>query len=129
MMNTADRSLSLVDYALRRRFAFFTLTSMIGAPRFIESLKQRGVADDIVDGICQRFSELNKFIADKTHSGLGPGFCVGHSYFVPDDNGSGFDFAWYKSILETQIVPLLEEYWFDNDDLVKTWQAKLFAQI
>ena len=102
---------------------------MIGSLRFVENLKQRGVADDILNGLCQRFSELNKFIADKAHSGLGPGFCVGHSYFVPDDNSTGFDFAWYKSVLETQIIPLLEEYWFDNDELVRSWRAKLSAEL
>ena len=125
MMNTADRSLSLVDYALRRRFAFFSLQTMIGSNRFSEHLTQKGVPQELVAAITERFVGLNSFIADKNHSGLGPGFCIGHSYFVPLDNGGACDFSWYQSVLDTQILPLLEEYWFDNDDLLEKWRKKL----
>jgi 5-methylcytosine-specific restriction protein B len=125
LMNTADRSLSLVDYALRRRFAFFSLDSMIETPSFAGFLLERGVPEELVSHIQNRLGALNEFIADKAHSGLGSGFCVGHSYFVPGDESQSSDTSWYNQIIQTQIVPLLEEYWFDNDELVSEWRSKL----
>ncbi|MDC3307303.1 AAA family ATPase [bacterium] len=112
MMNTADRSLSMVDYALRRRFAFASLAPAFESAAFSEYLHLAGVDLDVVPRIVERMQHLNEVIRSDTAS-LGPGFEIGHSYFVPfeDDEDLGAD--WYREIIRSQIQPLLEEYWFD----------------
>ena len=117
MMNTADRSLAIVDYALRRRFAFFTLKPAFGSERFAEYLLNAGVEEEILQHIDRRFGELNQYIRDDSEN-LGPGFEIGHSYFVPSGEESSLDEHWYRTIIQTQLLPLLEEYWFDRPELV-----------
>ena len=111
LMNTADRSLAIVDYALRRRFAFETLRPAFGTRKFREYLLEAGIESDIVERIGARLANLNEAIRNDTD--LGPGFEIGHSYFVPDESG---DEAWYRNIIDTQIAPLLREYWFDRPE-------------
>lgn len=113
MMNTADRSLAIVDYALRRRFAFETLEPAYGTRRFREYLLEAEVERDLVDRIDRNLSSLNEVIGEDKD--LGPGFRVGHSYFVPDETA---DEQWYQGIVDTQIAPLLREYWFDRPEEV-----------
>ena len=127
LMNTADRSLSLVDYALRRRFAFVSLEPEVNSQSFVDFMLQCGVPVEIVGRIQTRVGELNRFIADKTRSGLGPGFRIGHSFFVPAEDEQAFDANWYDRLMENEILPLLEEYWFDSDELLKQWRDKLLA--
>ena len=119
MMNTADRSLAVVDYALRRRFAFKDLKPMFGSSKFEEHLVRNGVDDDTIRLIRDRMVAVNKQIRNDTE--LGPGFEIGHSYFVPggpeDIGGNAHD--WYVDIVKTQIAPLLREYWFDNPNKAK----------
>ena len=117
MMNTADRSLAIVDYALRRRFAFFTLKPAFGSERFAEYLLNAGVEEEILQHIKRQFGELNQYIRDDSEN-LGPGFEIGHSYFVPSGEESSLDEHWYRTIIQTQLLPLLEEYWFDRPELV-----------
>ena len=124
MMNTADRSLALVDYALRRRFAFATLEPAYatdhGGPAMkshLESLEPNPVPAELVDQIIRRMSRLNNAIAEDSELGLG--FRIGHSYFVPGDEEEP-DAAWYRRVVDTQIAPLLEEYWFDSPEKVKS---------
>ncbi|MDC0887357.1 DUF3578 domain-containing protein, partial [Altererythrobacter sp.] len=125
MMNTADRSLSLVDYALRRRFAFADLTPKFGSQGFHDLLTTGGVPAERVDRIVKRMSELNAEIeADKVN--LGSGFCVGHSFFVPQTAVEG-DQTWYERIVRTEIHPLLKEYWFDEPVKADLWRDKLLA--
>ena len=122
MMNTADRSLALVDYALRRRFAFEALEPGFERPEFKRYLESKGTEPILADRIVERIGELNRKIEEDPE--LGPGFEIGHSYFVPDD-GKGISEAQYTHIVDTQIEPLLREYWFDSPDDVKKAVATL----
>ena len=114
MMNTADRSLAMVDYALRRRFAFEVLRPAYGTDEFREHLLETGVDRTLVDRIEKNLTELNARIREDKD--LGPGFQIGHSFFVPDDQAERVDEGWYESVVETQIAPLLREYWFDRPE-------------
>ena len=129
MMNTADRSLSMVDYALRRRFAFHSLKSQITAPSYKEFMATQGVPENIIAAIVDRIGALNQFISNKADSNLGTGFCIGHSYFTPRDDSQTRDQDWYRRVVTTEIVPLLSEYWFDDDDRVDDWRDSLLAAI
>ena len=111
MMNTADRSLAMVDYALRRRFAFKDIEPGIFSTQFSEYLQGMDVEASVVSKIQSKIGELNKKI--ETSNDLGAGFRIGHSFFVP--NGKILDSkAWYRSVIENEIAPLLREYWFDK---------------
>lgn len=122
MMNTADRSLAVVDYALRRRFAFFAMPPRFDSPRFEATLQQNGVPEALIRRICDRLPKLNAMIAGDTAT-LGPGFAIGHSFFCtpPGDDPE----VWYERIVERELRPLLEEYWFDRPDKVKDAIAAL----
>lgn len=113
LMNTADRSLAMVDYALRRRFTFFTITPQFQSPHFAAHLERSGASKGLVDAIIKRFAKLNQQIADDT-TNLGPGFCIGHSFFCSSGSQIKFDEAWYRRVIITEIAPLLREYWFDK---------------
>lgn len=111
LMNTADRSLALVDYALRRRFAFVDVPPAFTNGKFKKELSKlfdEALSEKIVDV----FLNLNEDIK-KNVDNLGPGFMIGHSYFCYDAKES-FDRQRYKLIIETEIAPLLREYWFDH---------------
>ena len=114
MMNTADRSLAMVDYALRRRFAFEVLRPAYGTDEFREHLLETGVDRTLVDRIEKNLTKLNARIREDKD--LGPGFQIGQSFFVPDGQAERVDEGWYESIVETQIAPLLREYWFDRPE-------------
>jgi hypothetical protein len=113
LMNTADRSLALVDYALRRRFGFIRLEPAFHNPRFKTFMVDRGVSDDLAQRIINRMTELNGEIAQDTKN-LGPGFEIGHSYFCPTGEEDNCDSDWYEAIVNSEIEPLLREYWFDD---------------
>jgi 5-methylcytosine-specific restriction protein B len=124
LMNTADRSLAIVDYALRRRFAFITLKPMFESDKFRGFLSKKGAPKSLVDAIVQNMRSLNQRIAeDKVN--LGPGFCVGHSYFCSPDGVP--DQLWFRSVVEGEIAPLLEEYWSDNPAEAEKWQTTLLG--
>jgi len=109
-MNTADRSLAIVDYALRRRFAFISLQPDYGA-NFRNFLIDNGLSAEMVTHICSAVSRVNTII--KGDINLGYGFQIGHSYFCnsPDENGEE---VWWSEILQFEIEPLLKEIWFDD---------------
>ena len=122
-MNLADRSLAGMDYAMRRRFAFVTLEPQFREPESAESvfadwLSGRDVPEDMITRINDRMSALNRLISTDDRS-LGPNFAVGHSYFcdvsdaAAEWNNDDWD-RWYNEIVDTEIRPLLEEYWFDD---------------
>ena len=126
MMNTADRSLAMVDYALRRRFAFHRLEPAFGTDQFRNHLNNRGVDEVLVDRIVDRFSALNERIREDRRN-LGPGFEIGHSFFCPGEDDKGLDASWYQAIVRQEIEPLLREYWFDRADHVDGEIRKLLA--
>jgi len=113
LMNIADRSLAMVDYALRRRFAFITLKPQYENPLFRAWLLEREMEPALAQLIIERLSELNRIIREDPL--LGENYQVGHSYFCPKgENFSALTPDWFRSIVRTEIVPLLKEYWFDN---------------
>jgi 5-methylcytosine-specific restriction protein B len=118
-MNTADRSLAIVDYALRRRFAFFHLEPEYDS-QFLNFLKFKGISDKLAEFICANVPKVNMKISGDIS--LGSGFQIGHSYFCTY-NGSKDEKEWYTDVLQYEIRPLLEEIWFDNpanvDDMMK----------
>jgi 5-methylcytosine-specific restriction protein B len=113
MMNTADRSLALVDYALRRRFAFADLRPAFDRPAFRDHLTAAGVGPAVTDAIVSRMGRLNGLIRAEAGS-LGAGFEVGHSFFCPTGREESLGFDWYRAVVESEIAPLLREYWFDD---------------
>ena len=123
LMNTADRSLAMVDYALRRRFAFETLKPAYG-DKFRDYLVEAGVEEALLDRIVKKMAELNGEI--RKDKDLGSGFELGHSYFVPDKHAKA-DEQWFQNVVETQIEPLLREYWFDRLDHVDKLVEQLRA--
>jgi len=122
MMNTADRSLAMLDYALRRRFAFFEMKPGFDTDGFREY--RMGLASEKFDRLINSIENLNSAIA--ADDSLGEGFCIGHSYFcnlkkVTDQALSG--------IVEYELIPLLKEYWFDEPTKVKDWANILRSAI
>ena len=124
LMNTADRSLAMVDYALRRRFAFHTLEPRFGSEKFRKFLEVRGADAALIGIIVTRLVALNSEIAgDKIR--LGPGYQIGHSFFAPVDEVQSFDGAWYQRVIRHEISPLLREHWFEDPEKAETWTATL----
>lgn len=124
-MNTADRSLAMVDYALRRRFVFMDVMPGFNEGGFEKKLESLGVSAGLVDRIVGRLTDLNRDIAGD--ASLGSGFAVGHSYFCQTGGGPA-DEKWYERIVRTEIRPLLEEYWFDDADRVRVAVERLLAR-
>jgi 5-methylcytosine-specific restriction protein B len=114
-MNTADRSLAVVDFALRRRFAFVDVNPTYNQ-NFINTLLNNGVDEGIIQKITERIGDLNKYITED--ESLGEGFQIGHSYFCNLSENTG-DEDWYQSIIDHEIGPLLREYWFDNTEMAR----------
>ena len=112
-MNVADRSLALVDLALRRRFAFVTLEPLLN-PAWEDWCRDRNFSNDVIGLIRDRINALNDTIAQDR--ALGPQFRVGHSYVTPGDDDIPDPNAWFAEVIHTEIEPLLQEYWFDAPD-------------
>lgn len=111
MMNTADRSLAIVDYALRRRFAFMDVLPGFDSDKFGLLLESKGVESQVIAAIQTKMAALNKEIESSVD--LGHGFTIGHSFFVPFENVTDSK-VWYERVIKNEIVPLLREYWFDK---------------
>lgn len=120
MMNTADRSLAIIDYALRRRFCFIELEPAFLLPSFKNYLQENGVPEDLINKIISKLTYLNSEIANDPL--LGKGFRIGHSYFCECKNAGT---QWYKNIVKYEIAPMLEEYWFDDLDKANDFVSEL----
>ncbi|MCM3491174.1 EVE domain-containing protein [Alkalihalophilus marmarensis] len=122
-MNTADRSLALVDYALRRRFAFVSIDPAFETTQFHDFLVNKGLSQGFIEKLISSISEINQEIVnDKLN--LGKGYEIGHSYFCPLQD-IGDEEKWFDKIVKLEIAPLLKEYWFDNDEKVSDLLARL----
>lgn len=122
MMNTADRSLAMIDYALRRRFSFFEMSPGFNTQGFKKY--QESIGNEKFDKVINAIISLNTEI-EKDDS-LGSGFCIGHSYFCTN-KPADIDGLWLENIIEYDIKPMLREYWFDNDQKYETELNKLLA--
>lgn len=123
-MNIADRSLALVDLALRRRFAFVTLEPRLGEAWRNWVVRQGNLDSVLVTDIERRMTELNEQIA--TDARLGKPFRIGHSYVTPAQRlETDQTQSWFQQVVETEIGPLLEEYWFDAPDEARKARDRL----
>lgn len=120
MMNTADRSLAMIDYALRRRFSFFEIEPGFNSDGFRNYLKSfnNETFDELIDEIIELNIEINK------DDSLGSGFRIGHSYFCGRE-GKGCTDDWLRSVVDFDILPMLSEYWFDNKEKLQRWEKNL----
>ena len=123
MMNTADRSLAMIDYALRRRFSFFDVQPAFCSAKFKDEIEK--VHSERLNKLVNKVVELNERIAND--DSLGEGYRIGHSYFcnIPEDQVA----QRLESIVEFDLIPLLKEYWFDNKEEINKWSAELRAAI
>lgn len=124
MMNTADRSLAVLDYALRRRFGFFAMEPGFDTAGF--AAWQRTVDMPALDRLVTVLTSLNAEIA--ADPALGAGFRVGHS-FLALASPADADEEWLESVVEDEVIPLLDEYWFDDQGRHAEWSARLRAAI
>ena len=120
MMNTADRSLAMLDYALRRRFAFVELRPAFDSDGFHDYCA--GLDNPRFEALVREVESLNRSIAED--ESLGEGFCIGHSYFCNMEADSCTDAA-LASIVDYELIPMLKEYWFDEPSKVREWADRL----
>ena len=123
LMNTADRSLALIDYALRRRFSFVRIEPAFESEKFIKAFNQK--FDEQYNTLINIIKSINNDI--ENDRSLGSGFEIGHSYFLPklkDAKGNKKDL---EDIVRFEIIPLLEEYWYDDEDSLIKWKDSLFG--
>lgn len=123
MMNTADRSLAMLDYALRRRFAFFNIEPCFDSEGFNEY--KNSIENTNFNNLINCVKKLNKAIEEDESLGLG--FCIGHSYFCKlNKNVSDRQL---RDIVEFKLIPLIREYWFDEQSKVNEWIFNLRSSI
>ena len=120
MMNTADRSLAMIDYALRRRFSFYDMVTGFNTKSFKDYIYN--IQNECFEHVIHSIQELNHVISND--NSLGQGFCIGHSYFcnLSSDTCSN---EILSNIIEYDIIPMLKEYWFDNEDKFNKQAEKL----
>ena len=123
MMNTADRSLALIDYALRRRFSFFDMKPGFNTDGFKAHIKAS--ANEKFEKVVNLIIELNSEICND--DSLGCGFEIGHSYFC--DKPDNITDSYIKRVIKYDIIPTIQEYWFDNEKKATDWSNKLISTI
>lgn len=126
-MNTADRSIAMVDIALRRRFAFTTLEPYFGnkwEDCVLEAASKDSDPKAKIQQVRQCITQLNELIAKDTT--LGAGYQIGHSYFTPAKGEHIPDIrVWFNTIVKTEIQPLLAEYWYDDENALQEALSRL----
>lgn len=120
MMNTADRSLAMIDYALRRRFSFFEMEPGFASDGF--KTYQNGFANETFNALIDQVKALNREISDDPS--LGRGFRIGHSYFCGRQPGE-CTADWMRAVVEFDLLPTLAEYWFDDPVKLQRWETNL----
>lgn len=123
-MNTMDRSLATMDYALRRRFAFFEMCPAFDSEGFQKYLQETDSKK--LTSLVRVVQQLNEKIA-RTEA-LGKDFCIGHSYLCKP-SGKKVDDQWLQTVVDYELLPLLTEYWFDDPDEVRSWRDKLHEAV
>jgi MoxR-like ATPase len=123
-MNTADRSLAFVDYALRRRFSFIIIEPAFETEQFKEYLISKGISLGFIDKLITGILDINQAITNDMVN-LGKGYEIGHSYFCPTNEQVVDEQKWYERIIRLEIAPLLREYWFDQEDKVNELLGRL----
>lgn len=118
MMNTADRSLAMIDYALRRRFSFIEMKPGFDSDGF--KAYQASLNDETFNKLINKVKALNKEITQDPS--LGKGFCIGHSYFCGKEECTE---EWLHEIVDYDIIPMLQEYWFDDNTKLQSWENEL----
>lgn len=118
MMNTADRSLAMIDYALRRRFSFFEMLPGFETNGFRDY--QYNLNNETFNKLIKSIEDLNVEIIND--DSLGKGFTIGHSYFCNQDLCTN---NWMKEVVEFDVIPMLQEYWFDDSDKLAKWKNNL----
>lgn len=118
MMNTADRSLAIIDYALRRRFSFFDMEPAFQSQGFKK--RQAEIRNLKLNSLVLCVEALNTAISED--ASLGIGFRIGHSYFCTNDI---IDSIWLRSVVDYELIPLLNEYWFDEPSKIEEWSIRL----
>lgn len=118
MMNTADRSLAMIDYALRRRFSFFDMEPGFDSDGFKDY--QANLNSEKLDNLVDEIKSLNNAIVED--KSLGKGFCIGHSYLCGEKTCSD---EWLQGVVEYDILPMLSEYWFDELEKYEEWKKRL----
>lgn len=118
MMNTADRSLAMIDYALRRRFSFYDMEPGFDTEGF--QAYQKGLDNETFDWLIECIRELNRAILKDP--ALGAGFRIGHSYFCNQQECTD---EWMKAVVYYDILPTLREYWFDDSTTLNQWENRL----
>lgn len=122
MMNTADRSLAMIDYALRRRFSFFAMEPGFETDGF--KAYKESLDDDTFVSLIDVIISLNQSISQD--ASLGKGFCIGHSYFCGQKKSDEEEMlGWMSLVVDYDIMPMLEEYWFDEPDKITLWRNRL----
>ena len=120
MMNTADRSLAMIDYALRRRFSFYEMEPEFNSEGF--KAYQASLKNETFNALTEQIIDLNREI--NIDDSLGSGFRIGHSYFCGQEECTE---EWMKAVVYYDIIPMLQEYWFDDRQKVKRWENLLIG--
>ena len=114
-MNLADKSLTGMNVAMRRRFGFYDLEPQFGEPVFKDWLSKTEMPPEMQDRINAKMSQLNTRISKD--DSLDFNYAVGHSFFCPPENELVGDWdEWYETVVDYEIRPLLREYWFDDPE-------------